>query len=201
MRYIKSFNEIIHSPDKQHLTRRQFLRKSVIGGISLLSMPLANNDIIKFPGKLKYNLSLESPVRYFDGKNCFVHARAGIVPGAGEKGWPRVVMTMNTQDLSGSDVYRAVYGIFTDDFGQTWTNMEKLDNLASRNEIIKGVPHFVALSDFYPKWHKSSGLLIGTGHTVVYTKDWKVAPHPRPIHTSYSFYDTENKSWSPWQKM
>ncbi len=182
-------------------SRRKFLKTSVIGGISLFCLASIINNIIKVPGKLKYNLSLESPVHYFDGEKCFVHARAGIVPCVGEQGLPRIVMTMNTQDLSGSDVYRDIYGIYTDDFGENWSTIHKLDNLEPLDEIVDGVPRFVALSDFYPLWHKSSKLLLGTGHTVVYTKNWKIAPHPRPIHTSYSFYKPENNKWAPWQKM
>jgi len=54
-------------------------------------------------------LSLISPAKLFDGKRCWAHPRAGIVPGAGKEGLPRVVMTMNLLDLSGSDVFRGVY--------------------------------------------------------------------------------------------
>jgi hypothetical protein len=58
----------------------------------------------------------------------------------------------------------------------------------------------VAVSDFWPAWHAPSKTLIGTGHTVVYTPDWKVT-NPRPRHTSYSFYNTTTGTWNDWKKL
>ena len=97
-------------------------------------------------------------------------------------------MTMNTLHLDGSDVFKAVYGLSTDDLGITWTEPAALEPLAVHYETIDDVERPVAVSDFWPSWHEASGRLLGTGHTVVYTPDWKVA-HPRPRHTSYAVYD------------
>jgi len=55
--------------------------------------------------ELSYSLGLDVPTKLFDGKRCWSHPRAGIVPGFGEKDFPRVVMTMNSLDLAGSDVF------------------------------------------------------------------------------------------------
>ena len=180
--------------------RRKFLRTSVVGGISVLCMPAVANNIFSGKDTLTYDLSLDNPARYFDGENCFVHSRAGIVAGAGKYGLPRIVITMNTQDLSGSDVYRAVYGMHTDDLGKQWTIPAEINNLAPRFEIVNNERRPVALSDFSPKWHRNSKVLLGTGHTVVYTPDWKVT-NPRPRNTSYSVYNTDYGIWSAWQKL
>lgn len=182
------------------MKRRKFLKTSVIGGISFLCIPLSANTFQSRDDDLKYDLSLDSPTRFFDGENCFVHSRAGIVPGAGKDGLPRVVMTMNRLDLSGSDVFRAMYGMQTDDLGKTWNTPKKLVNLDPRYEVIDGERRPVALSDFWPRWHRASKLLLGTGHTVVYTPDWKVIS-PRPRHTSFSVYNPEYGRWSPWQNL
>ena len=123
-----------------------------------------------------------------------------MVPEAGENGQPRVVMTMNTLDVSGSDVFKAVYGLSTDDLGKTWTEPQTLENLAVRTETIGGVQRPVAVSDFWPTWHRPSRTLLGTGHTVVYTPDWKIT-HPRPRHTSYAVYNAESGDWQPWRKL
>ncbi|MBT6004448.1 MAG: exo-alpha-sialidase, partial [Prolixibacteraceae bacterium] len=58
----------------------------------------------------------------------------------------------------------------------------------------------VAVSDFWPKWHSVTKTLLGTGHTVVYTADWKVT-NPRPRHTTYSIYNTKTGKWDNWQKL
>ena len=65
-------------------------------------------------------LSRDVPTRLFDGERCWCHPRAGIVPGAGKQGMPRVVMTMNTMHLEGSDVFKGMFGLRTDDLGKTW---------------------------------------------------------------------------------
>jgi len=152
------------------------------------------------PPTAKYRLSRDVPTRRFDGKSCWVHPRVGIVPGAGIKGTSRAVMTMNTLDLSGSDVFKGMFGLYTDDNGKTWTEPSQLNNLNPRFETIDGVKRPVAASDFWPRYHVASKTLLGIGHTVVYTPDWKVTT-PRPRNTSYSIYNPKNNEWSLWQKL
>lgn len=190
------------------IQRRRFLQSSVCAGLSCLSL----NEFVNggeerdsqtgtaHAGSVAYRLTRDVPTHMFDGKRCWCHPRAGIVPGAGKDGLPRVVMTMNTLDVSGSDVFKAVYGLRTDDLGKTWTKPGELPNLAVQYETIDGQKRPVAVSDFWPGWHAASNRLLGTGHTVVYTPDWKVA-NPRPRHTSFSTYNADKDVWSPWQRL
>lgn len=197
------------------ITRKTFLKNSVMAAAGIASVSgfglvpfnsygrngkKSGNKFLFQEDNVKYDLSLNSPTRYFDGEFCFVHPRAGIVPGAGVNGLPRVVMTMTSQDLTGSDVFRAAYSMQTDDFGKTWTTPQEISNLAPRYEVINNERRPVALSDYWPQWHKKGKVLLGTGHTVVYTPDWRVV-NPRPRHTSYSIYNPKDNSWSVWQKM
>ena len=191
---------MITSPFQPVIGRRKFLKSSLAAGISVICIPLSTNIFQSGRRKPKYDLSLDSPARFFDRKSCWAHPRAGIVHGAGKSGLPRVVMTMNSLELSGSDVFRGMLGLQTEDMGKTWTTPQELDSLSPNYEVIDGVKRPVAVSDFWPRWHKKSGKLLGTGHTVVYTPDWKVTS-PRPRHTSYSLYDPQSSSWSPWQKL
>jgi hypothetical protein len=123
-----------------------------------------------------------------------IHVRA-LSRRLAKTGSRRVVMTMNTLDVSGSDVFKAVYGLQTDDLGTTWAKPVELPNMAIRHETIEGEKRPVAVSDFWPGWHAKTKTLLGTGHTVVYTTEWKVS-HNRPRHTSYSTYDTKTSQWS-----
>src|SRR5690606_22054940 len=75
-----------------------------------------------------------------------------------------------------------------------------VNNLNPRIERIGNVERPVAASDFWPRYHAASKTLLGTGHTVVYTPDWKVT-NPRPRHTSYSIYNPTNNDWSLWRKL
>lgn len=148
----------------------------------------------------KFQLSRDVPTRMYDGKVCWCHPRAGVVPDAGQSGQPRVVMTMNTLTVSGSDVFKAVYGLKTDDLSKSWSAPEPQEGLKIRQESIAGVERPVAVSDFWPTWHQKSQTLLGTGHTVVYSPDWKI-PKDRPKHVVYSTYDPESDQWNPWNKM
>lgn len=147
-----------------------------------------------------YKLDLQVPTRLFDGEQCWVHPRVGIVPQAGKGQGQRAVMTLNTLELSGSDVFKGMYGMYTDDLGQSWTDPEIAEPLAPRVAQIEGVERPVAASDFWPSWHRHTRTLLGTGHTIVYTPDWKVAS-PRPRHTAYSVYDPKSDQWSLWDKL
>ena len=185
----------------QMIPRRDFLTSSLALGASLTTLgQLSLADDNSSNASVGYEISRHVPTRLFDGERCWCHPRAGIVPGAGNDGAPRVVMTMNTMHLSGSDVFKGMYSLKTDDLGQTWTEPRAYDTLAPRYEEIDGVRRPVAVSDFWPGWHAGSGKLLGTGHTVVYTPDWHVT-NPRPRHTSYSIYDPASDDWSAWRKL
>lgn len=180
--------------------RRNFLKVSLIGGISFMSLPLTASIFSGRKDPQIFSLSLQTPTRFFDGTSCWAHPRAGIVPRAGQNGFPRVVMTMNKLDLSGHDVFKGMYGLQTDDFGAAWTDPQKIESLAPRYETIDNAKRPVAVSDFWPAWHKASRKLLGIGHTVVYTPEWKI-PNPRPRHTAYAVYNPGNSTWSGWQKL
>jgi len=182
------------------MKRREFVKSSLIAGFSCLSIPSFAGSNGRKNYQLGYGLSLKTPTRFFDGNSCFGHCRAGIIPGAGKHGMPRVVMTMNTQDLSGSDIFRDMYGMETNDLGKTWSNPRRLDRMKPHFEMIHGESRPVALSDFWPTWHAESKTLLGTGHTVAYTPEWKVT-RPRPRHPTYSIYDVDTGLWSHWKKM
>ncbi|MEX2512141.1 MAG: exo-alpha-sialidase [Cyclobacteriaceae bacterium] len=186
-------------------SRRDFLKDGLIAGITLsgiapLSLLAGKGMPSPRQDGLKYSLDLQVSTRMFDGEKCWVHPRAGIVPGAGKGGIPRMVMTLNTLELSGSDVFKGMFGMHSDDGGASWTDPEALPSLSPRTEQIDGEERPVAASDFWPAWHKNSKTLLGTGHTIVYTKDWKVA-HPRPRHTAFSTYNPRRNQWSDWEKL
>jgi hypothetical protein len=186
-------------------TRRHFLVRSLLAGVSWFSIPSARRNRAlagageQGPGPA-YRVSRDVPTRRYDGKRCWCHPRAGIVPAAGKEGLPRVVMTMNTLDVAGSDVFKGMHGLHTDDLGRTWTSPREIANLAPREETIDGEKRPVAVSDFWPGWHAASNTLLGTGHTAAYTADWKVA-HDAPRHTSYAVYNPKNDTWDPWRML
>lgn len=179
------------------LSRRGFLQTSLIAGVSLHSLRI---DLFAEPTPLSAKVTRDVPAKLYDGTQCWCHPRAGIVPDIGKQGLPRVAMTMNTLDLSGSDVFKGVFTLETNDLSKTWTEPVMSTTLAPRFEPVAGENRPVALSDFWPRWHAGSKRLLGTGHSVVYTRDWKVK-RPRPRDTSYAVYDPATSQWATWKKL
>lgn len=142
------------------------------------------------PPGLPYQVKLETISRGYDGKTCWVHPRAGAIPGK----TPSVVLTMQKLLLTGSDVFYALNDVRTDDLAKTWSPIREHQDTLGRREEPGGT--IVAACDFTPRWHSKSGKLLGIGHTVRY-QDEKVM-HVRPREASYAVYDDKTRTWSAW---
>ena len=178
--------------------RRHFLKGSIIGGTALATAPLSFIKDLTSAEGVPYELRLEVADKFFTGTQCWVHPRVGIIPGAGKGNAPKAVLTMNTLELEGSDVFKGLLGMYTNNLGKSWSKPKLMKALAPRENVVDDVTRPIAISDFWPKYHKASGELLGIGHTVVYTPEWKVA-HPRPRHTAYATYDPKREVWSDWK--
>jgi lysophospholipase L1-like esterase len=139
---------------------------------------------------LPYRVQLDELTSGYDEKMCWVHPRAGIIPGNPNA----VVFTMQRLLLTGSDVFYALNDMRSDDLGKTWTApKEHTTELGRRNED-NGI--VVVPCDFWPKWHAKSGKLLGIGHNARY-QDNKVM-HQRKRETCFSVYDEKARTWTPW---
>lgn len=136
-----------------------------------------------------YRIQLDKVSEGFDGKTCWVHPRAGAIPGA----TPSVVLTMQKLRLTGSDVFYALNEIRTDDLGAKWSG--PTEHAATLGRRPEGAGE-VGVCDFWPKWHAKSGTLLGIGHTVRYVND--NIPKERARETAYSIYDAKARTWSAW---
>lgn len=139
-----------------------------------------------------FTVQLDTINHGYDGKTCWVHPRAGCIPGAS----PSVVLTTQKLLLTGSDVFYALNDTRSDDL-KTWSPLREHTQELGRRDEADGV--VVATCDFTPKWHAKTGRLLGIGHTVRYESN-KVM-HVRPRETSYSVYDEQKRTWSPWTVM
>ncbi|MDZ4403562.1 GDSL-type esterase/lipase family protein [Prosthecobacter sp.] len=138
------------------------------------------------PFEVKHTIVSEG----YDGKTCWVHPRAGAIPGK----TPSVVLTMQKLLLTGSDVFFALNDTRSDDLGQTWSPItEHGETLGRRSEPDDVI---VATCDFTPKWHAKSGKLLGIGHTVRYSGDKVI--HDRKRETAYAVYDEKTRQWTSW---
>ncbi|MFA6544288.1 MAG: sialidase family protein [Limisphaerales bacterium] len=140
-----------------------------------------------------FRIQLDTISRGYDGKTCWVHPRAGAIPGA----VPSVVLTMQKLMLTGSDVFFALNEMRTDDLGKTWRGPTEHGETLGRRTEPGGV--IVAACDFWPKWHAKSGRLLGIGHTVHYRDEKAIANHQRD--TAWSVYDARRHTWTPWKTL
>lgn len=149
----------------------------------------------------QFDIDLTVARQGFDGKMCWVHARAGAIPpmtggNAGEH--PLVVMTMQKLLLTGSDVFYALNSVRSSDLGETWSEPKEHESFARRPFSFAGKNDLeITVCDFWPKWHEKSGKLLGIGHTVVYEKNAVMKVRPRG--TAYAAYDPASQTWSDWQ--
>ncbi len=145
------------------------------------------------PADLPFDLSLITVSQGYDGRTCWVHPRAGAIPGSP----PSVVLTMQKLLLTGSDVFFELNDVRTDDLGQTWSAITPYPETLGRRSLPEGL--ITTVCDFTPKWHAKTGKLLGTGHTVLYQND-KVM-HNRPRATAYAVYDAATRQWTPWSTL
>ncbi|MEO7652618.1 MAG: exo-alpha-sialidase [Bryobacteraceae bacterium] len=164
------------------MTRRDF-----IPGIAAAAVGRAAS---KAPG---YRIELNMARKGYDGKTCWVHPRAGVIPGRN----PAVVLTMQQLLVTGSDVFYALNEMRTDDMGRAWTGPKEHSGTLGRRNEAGGI--VVAASDFWPKWHSRSRKLLCIGHTVRYRNNKVAGDLPR--QTSYSVYDPTAKTWTPWNTL
>ncbi len=156
----------------------------------LLSAMLAHAAVA---AEIPFEIQLDVLSEGFDGKTCWVHPRAGAIPGPA----PSVVLTMQKLRLTGSDIFYALNELRTDDLGKTWKGpVEHGESLGRRPETNGGE---VGICDFTPKWHAATKRLLGTGHTVRYVND--TIPKERARETAYSGYDPAARTWTRWETL
>ena len=140
-----------------------------------------------------FDLRLDTISSGFDKKSCWVHPRAGAIPGSP----PTIVLTLNKAALVGSDIFAPINDLRSDDLGKTWSKpVEHTSTLGQRNETDGIV---VGACDFWPKWHAKSGKLLGIGHTVRYQNNKVMPTAKRARETVFSVYDPGQRTWTAWE--
>ncbi|QDT25375.1 sialidase family protein [Gimesia panareensis] len=162
--------------------------------LSLLFIDLTALAADDAASTLTYEVDLRTVREGFDGKTCWVQARAGAIPQEGD--FPAtVVLTMQKLLLTGSDVFYALNEMRTSD-GEHWVGPMKHDTLARRR---LSDTREIAICDFTPGWHAKTKKLLGTGHSVRYEHN-KVM-HVRKRSVAYSVYNQQDHTWSDWTTM
>ncbi|MDA0832286.1 MAG: exo-alpha-sialidase [Planctomycetota bacterium] len=148
---------------------------------------------------LEYDIEVTQARKGYDGKTCWVHARAGAIPAQGPgnpRDVPMVVMTTQKLQLDRFDVFYGINEFRTADSGKTWEGPFAHSALDRRSpkEGVEIVP-----CDFTPKWHRQTGKLLGTGATFWYQSSNNTIIEHSPSEIAYSVYDPENHMWADWK--
>lgn len=174
----------------QPICRRAFLY-SLAGGVTYGAL-WGGSANAAVEGKA-YDLQLDVLSSGFDKKTCWVHPRAGAIPGE----IPKVVLTLQKLELTGSDVFHELNEMRSDDLGKTWSQPKGHAETLGRRDEPEGV--IAGICDFTPKWHAKSKTLLGIGHTVRYQNNKVMANRKR--ETAYAIYDERKKTWTPWETL
>jgi hypothetical protein len=160
--------------------------------------PSLSEQIRQSSGDKESEMGLEIELRAirsgYDRKTCWVHPRAGAIPGSP----PIVVLTMYKLRLTGMDVFYPINEMRTDDGGKTWTGPTEHADTLGRRKVEGGLEEGVC--DWWPAWHEKTGKLLGIGHTVRYLND-NIPDRVERRSTAYSVYDPAARTWAPWKKL
>ncbi|MHC4883891.1 MAG: exo-alpha-sialidase [Planctomycetota bacterium] len=126
----------------------------------------------------------------YDRETCWVQTRAGILPNR-----KKAVITTQKLRLSGSDIFYDIHSLVSNDQGKSWSSPQKQPAFAPRSFGEDGAYFYV--SDFWPRFHNATGVLLGTGHTPLY-KDDELLPYTYPRTPAYSTFDPTTNQWRPW---
>ena len=143
-------------------------------------------------GSVGYRLSRQTIRHGYDGKECWVHARMGVVRDQQNGAAEQVVMTSQLLDVKGSDTFSAISSSTSPAGHGEWTDLIAQPGFA-RWKVGDGLEETIC--DFTPTWHESSGKLLGTGQSVRYENGRVMKVRPR--YTAYSVYDPAKNSWAP----
>ena len=147
-----------------------------------------------------YRLQHEWARRGFDGKTCWVHAKAGVIP-AGlwtPTSGPVAVMTMQPLQLSGSDLFSGLSDMWSEDRGATWSPLRDCSSTLGRRPTTHGLEEVIC--DATPAWHAASQKLLLTGHVARYKGD-ALASGIIGRAVTYSSFDLESRTWAPWKTL
>ncbi len=144
------------------------------------------------PSPLDYRLERVTVRSGFDSTRGFQWTQAFV--GVIQEPAPTLVVTMSENFTRGVDDYGDVYAAYSPDRGQTWTQPQRIPNLARQRTSDTTEQ---AISDLVPGWHRASGELLATGKLFLYDLTLPGDDKETGRRTGYTVYDPAARTWSP----
>lgn len=125
----------------------------------------------------------------FDGKECFVHARAVA------KDSFRMI-TAQKMDVTGCDFFECLQVNTSSDGGHTWTGFRPDTAFMPLQRTVEGKNLRTVCCDMTPMFHKKTGKYLVTGHTANYLEG-SIRPITERVDRKpvYAVYDVDKKSF------
>ena len=121
------------------------------------------------------------------GKSFYTQSRAALIPGP----TPRVILTTQETDPTGSHGYKDMFYLESVDLGRTWSAPQRIDSLR-RTRMPEG--HDFVIGDVCPQWHAATGRVLATGKTFGFLGGTKEDRGFERV--SYAVYTPSNRTWS-----
>lgn len=131
-------------------------------------------------------ISIERIPLGYDGKECFVHARACALD---EK---NIIMTMQKLNVYGDDLFSPLYVLHSTDGGKSWT--EPVQDPGFTTDTDENGIRTLGCDGTH-LLHKATGVPIVLGHTVSYEAEGLRPMHGFRADTWYATYDFESISY------
>lgn len=175
---------------------RMLILKGCLGFVcSALLSGCQNNNLSNSTAKNKlssvdYQLQLDVLSSGYDSSGCWFHPRAGAIPGK----TPLIVLTMQkwVYKAGTTDLFMPMVEIRTQDLGKTWSPIIDRSGPLGRVPEPGGIE--VGVTDFNPKYHAKTKLLLGIGHSARYRNNNLVRETSR--QTVWSVYDPVANNWA-----
>lgn len=147
---------------------------------------------------LDYDIQLDTLSSGYDGQWFWTHARPGVIPSATPGEPPTIIVTTHLCAREGSDFFRTINSFRSTDGGRTWTGPTEHDEAFA--PISEPGGWTLRVCDPVPEYHRATGKLLLTGHTVRYL-DRPDPPSDRAREAAWSVYEPKTHTWTPWQAL
>jgi hypothetical protein len=117
----------------------------------------------------------------------WAQSRAALIPGR----VPRVLLTTQQIEKSGSHGYRDLFQLETRDGGKTWSEPARIESLR-RARQPEG--HDLVMGDVCPQWHARTSVVLATGKTFGF--EGGVKENRGLERVSYAVFDPKKNAWS-----
>lgn len=145
---------------------------------------------------LPFDVKLQEVLAHDDGKFLWYHARPASLPGQGNMGPRRCLLTLQ-KHLIADDHYSGMFVMDSTNDGRSWEGPNAVPELDWQTN---SAGETIAVCDVTPRYHPPSGKLLLIGIKLRYSKEGlQLLDQPRSHEAAYAIHDPKSGSWTGWK--